>query len=255
MEPALTEFSYGYCVTEDFANGMGTGLKAAPYFPSLYAEGKTGGGFDVRIGSALFLQFKLCEELTRRSAKETQMGLLNPPFFRFWLHKRNRSAQHQMLIDLENQPGNQVYYIAPGFAELGLLNAAYTARRVVQDSGLFSPSEMGPLPDDDSHRVSFRLDEDCAWFLSEPRRIRMHRKPGVLDRAMNGSDHRSGAGMEDWLYSLAGRMKEIIHRHNGDEPGSSAVGGITRQGDPLYDIAYLARAYFSCEVLFAVTPR
>jgi hypothetical protein len=42
METRLTEFSYGYCVTEEFANGMGAGLKAAPYFPSLYIEGKAG---------------------------------------------------------------------------------------------------------------------------------------------------------------------------------------------------------------------
>jgi hypothetical protein len=49
METRLTEFSYGYCVTEELANGMGPVLKAAPYFPSLLAEGKPGGGFDVRI--------------------------------------------------------------------------------------------------------------------------------------------------------------------------------------------------------------
>jgi hypothetical protein len=57
MEARLTEFSYGYCVTEELANGTGPGFKAAPYFPSLYAEGKEGGGFDVQLGSALFLQF------------------------------------------------------------------------------------------------------------------------------------------------------------------------------------------------------
>src|SRR5690349_10920803 len=113
MDPTLTEFSYGYCVTEEFANGSGTGLKAAPYFPNLYAEGQIGGGYDVRIGSALFLQFKLTDVLTRRSARETREGLLEPPFSRFWLHRRDRSSQHQLLIDLEQQPGSQVYYIAP----------------------------------------------------------------------------------------------------------------------------------------------
>lgn len=86
MEARLTEFSYGYCVTEELANGAGPGFKAAPYFPSLYAEGKEGGGFDVQLGSALFLQFKLSDELTRRNANETKLGLLNPTFFRFSLH-------------------------------------------------------------------------------------------------------------------------------------------------------------------------
>ena len=88
MEPRLTEFSYGYCVTEEFSNGTGPRMKAAPFFPSQYAEGKAGGGFDVRIGSALFLQFKLCEELTRRTALESRKGLLEPKFFRFWLNRQ-----------------------------------------------------------------------------------------------------------------------------------------------------------------------
>ena len=154
MESALTEFSYGYCVTEEFANGPGPRLKAAPYFPSLLREGRPGGGFDVRIGSALFLQFKLSERLTRRSAKETTRGLMQPPFYRFWLHRRNRSNQHRMLIDLESQPGNSVYYIAPKFAELEALNKSFAARRVLDDSVMFSPREIGPLPDDEHHRCS-----------------------------------------------------------------------------------------------------
>src|ERR1700693_4473949 len=29
----------------------------------------------------------------------------------------DQSDQHKMLIELEQQPGNQVYYIAPGFAD------------------------------------------------------------------------------------------------------------------------------------------
>jgi hypothetical protein len=84
---------------------MGAGLKAAPYFPTLYAEGKIGGGFDVRIGSALFLQFKLCSELTTPAAREARLGLLAPPFFRFSLHRRKHSDQHRMLIELEKRPG------------------------------------------------------------------------------------------------------------------------------------------------------
>ncbi len=166
MEPTLTEFSYGYCVTEDFANGMGTGLKAAPYFPSLYAEGKIGGGFDVRIGSALFLQFKLCEELTRRSAKETQKGLLNPPFFRFWLHKRNRSAQHQMLIDLENQPGNQA------------TTTAFVRTEVVRARGAPQPGHrFSALPGLRSGRV---LELGCGGAIQQVDQFRE-----ILDLAMD----------------------------------------------------------------------
>jgi hypothetical protein len=256
MEPTLTEFSYGYCVTEEFANGNGPRLRAAPYFPSLYTEGQLGGGFDVRVGNALFLQFKLCEELTRRSAKETQAGLIEPPFYRFWLHRRNRSNQHQMLIDLESQPGNQVYYIAPGFADLDALNASYISRRVVAKSAMFSPTEIGPLPDDAHHRVAFRSSDPDGWFMSEPRPIRIHREENVVKLALRHEADVSAGGAEDWLYRMAALMKGIIYRGEGRVVESlPSVDQIAGQRDPLHQVAYLARAYFSCEVLFAAVPR
>jgi hypothetical protein len=122
---------------------------------SIALRRRKGGRFDVQIGSALFLQFKLAEELTRRSAKETKKGLLDPTFYRFRLHRRDLSSQHQLLIQLENQ-GNQVYYIAPKFADLKSLDAAYTKKRVVMQSALFSPVEIGALPDDKYHSVAFK---------------------------------------------------------------------------------------------------
>lgn len=62
MQPDISEFSYGYALTEEFIFRSGMPLRAAPLFPSLLSEGKTGGGFDVSIpfvGYPLFLQFKL----------------------------------------------------------------------------------------------------------------------------------------------------------------------------------------------------
>lgn len=62
MDPDFSEFSYGYCVTDDLINGRGMAVKAAPVFPSLIQEGKKDGGYDVRLerpGLPLFLQFKL----------------------------------------------------------------------------------------------------------------------------------------------------------------------------------------------------
>ena len=256
MEPTLTEFSYGYCVTEEFANRMGVGLKAAPYFPSLYTEGQKGGGFDVRVGSALFLQFKLCEKLTRRSAKETKLGLIDPPFYRFWLHSRKRSAQHQMLIDLEAHPGNQVYYIAPGFAELEQLNLSYVAQRVVDDSAMFSPTEMGPVLDDETHRVAFRLDSGVAWFLSEPHELRIHEKENILKRALHPEFDLRPTDREAWLRKLLDRMRQIIQKSEaGVAESLPFLDEIPEQRDPLHQVAYLARAYFSCEVFFVAQPR
>ena len=255
METRLTEFSYGYCVTEEFANGMGAGLKAAPYFPSLYLEGKPGGGFDVRIGSAVFLQFKLCQELTRRTARETRAGLLKPNFFRFWLHRKDRSDQHEMLIDLEEKPGNQVYYIAPGFSDVDTLDKYYESQQVIRRSAMFSPREIGILPDTEDHRVSFRPDEPWGWFLSDPKQIPIHTKEKVIAQTRKHPLSENGHGVREFLDQLVRKMEGIIGKkgdrywETGEEEASQ---GAWR--NPLERAAYLARTHFGAELLLAAEP-
>jgi hypothetical protein len=253
MEPTLTEFSYGYCVTEEFANGAGPGLKAAPYFPSLYSEGQEGGGYDVRIGSALFLQFKLTDELRRRSARETQEGLLEPPFFRFWLHRRNRSSQHRMLIELEQQPGSQVYYIAPAFSDLDGLDAAYTSESVVQQSALFSPGDIGPLSDDVGHRVSFRADQNWGWFLSEPKQIPKRAREEIFSSALDHPKAHNISELSEWLNQVAREMRRIVREEQG-ALYQSEYAEVVRRRDPLQEVAYLARTHYGAEFFFVAEP-
>jgi hypothetical protein len=257
METRLTEFSYGYCVTEEFANGMGAGLKAAPYFPSLYTEGKPGGGFDVRIGSAIFLQFKLCQELTRRSARETRAGLLNPTFFRFRLHRKDLSDQHEMLIDLENQPGNQVYYVAPGFADVNALDRFYAAKQVITRSAMFSPRDIGILPDNENHCVSFRPGERRGWFLSEPKWIAIHNKETVLALASKHQVAEKGHGVRESLDHLATKMEDIIRERRGRlwNSDEQTTGSRVTRRDPLERVAYLARTHFGAELFLPAEPR
>jgi hypothetical protein len=66
MNPDFSEFSYGYAVTEELVASLKATVVAAPIFPSLYEEGKKGGGYDVKIplsGKPIFLQFKLSNHL------------------------------------------------------------------------------------------------------------------------------------------------------------------------------------------------
>ena len=64
-------------------------------------------------------------------------------FFRMYLMKRNLSRQHQLLIDLENQQPNSVYYATPGLRSNRSFNAAYISAEVHLRSVLFSPSDIG----------------------------------------------------------------------------------------------------------------
>jgi hypothetical protein len=248
METRLTEFSYGYCITEEFANGMGPGLKAAPYFPSLYIEGKAGGGFDVLIGSALFLQFKLCEEFTTPRALECKKKLLNPPLYRFYLHRRDHSDQHQLLMELE-KAGNQVYYIAPGFADVDSLNRHYVRRQVTSNSAMFSPSDIGPLPDNKLHRIAFRPDDKFGWFLSDPRQIPMQRSEGVRNRTREQERARNGRDVREWAFTLVQKIESILGERYGRSWPTNEVGAIEQNADePLQRAAYLARTYFGAEM-------
>lgn len=93
MKPLLSEFSYGYALTEELASGTFGPLTGAPIFPSLLAEGAL--GYDIAMpfhGAPLFLQFKLSDKLVRNTAGE--VAYLGVPYYRFYLrHERVGSGK------------------------------------------------------------------------------------------------------------------------------------------------------------------
>lgn len=171
MRPDISEFSFGYAVTEALVQRWRPLLTAAPAFPSLGEEGQAGGGYDVKIerrGIPIFLQFKLSDCMVRATASEVQQGLLANPFYRMHVRPARHSDQHQMLCDLETR-GATVRYVAPLFFRTAEFNDAYLGQRVLERSIFLRPSAIGPLPDEDNHHVSF-ASRNAWWFFSEPRR-------------------------------------------------------------------------------------
>lgn len=129
MKPDFSEFSYGYAVTEELVSQDTASVIAAPVFPSLYAEGRKGGGYDVKIplvGTPVFLQFKLSEQLQRTNAKEHRAGLLSVPYLRMHLRPTRHSDQHNLLLALESSE-EAVFYVAPEFVRPDELNSHYLA--------------------------------------------------------------------------------------------------------------------------------
>jgi hypothetical protein len=103
MKPDMSEFSYGYALTESMVATAPSGVSAAPLFPSLQEEGATGGGYDVQIpfvNAIIFLQFKLSDCMIRSSAFECKEHHLEAPFYRMHLRSRRHSQQHDLLLDL-----------------------------------------------------------------------------------------------------------------------------------------------------------
>jgi hypothetical protein len=169
MKPDFSEFSYGYAVTEELVAKNKASLIAAPLFPSLYGEGKEGGGYDVKIptiGTPVFLQFKLSDQLERKNAKEHSAGLLGIPYFRMHIRPSKHSDQHNLLLTLEAS-GEAVYYIAPEFHRSEELNDFYLRSVVVANSAAFRPSAIGPMPDDDEHYVVFEKGSTVGYRCSD----------------------------------------------------------------------------------------
>ncbi|MGN8160354.1 hypothetical protein ACS8YF_16970 [Salinisphaera sp. SWV1] len=259
MKPDISEFSYGYAITEELAAKLGAKLIGAPTFPSLYQEGKIGGGYDVKIplrATPIFLQFKLSDYLKRSSAKENQLGLVNVPYYRMHLRPLKHSYQHELLLNLENS-GESVFYIAPEFYRPDELNSYYLNRSVLAHSAAFSPADIGVLPDDQEHYVVFEKGSTIGYRCSEDPeaipRIPLRegfryalRERGVESRTFGQE------GMRQISLNMLGSIEKAAFLN--DELGISfteilGARAIIESRGSVESAAYLARTFFGCELL------
>jgi hypothetical protein len=252
MRPEFSEFSYGFALTQEICDLFADRLYA-PAFPSLLAEGQTGGGYDVFIpDAAIFLQFKVSDRLTTRAAKES--SLLGVPYFRAHLHRRNHSDQHELMLQLENC-GNLAFYIAPAFTTNFDFNQNYSARTVAVESTFFAPSEIGPLPDDDPHYVVFRNAGGGIQFCSEPRPIRALTVEQILSHPKLSTKpeivaSREAVTLVTFSRRLTDEMLDIYMSVTGKPIGSREA----REVNPVQRAAALAQVLFDCQLVFAGSP-
>lgn len=272
MKPDISEFSYGYAVTEELVAKAGAKVIGAPIFPSLYEEGQKGGGYDVKIpvkGSPIFLQFKLSDQLKRSSAKEHLAGLVGVPYYRMHLRPLKHSDQHDLLLDLEKS-GETVLYIAPEFHLPEELNAFYLARTVVNNSAAFSPLDIGPLPDENEHYVVFERGASFGYRCSvEPKKVsRVNVRDGFKSALEQRGVEPRPIGI-DGIRQLSFRMLSLIERAAPTELTSGANFGVNASSEtqftesqsvgsarrivesrsPIESAAYLARTFFGCELI------
>jgi hypothetical protein len=258
MKPAISEFSYGYALTEEIATGYGGTLRGAPVFPSLIAEGTTG-GYDMElpaIGAPLFLQFKLSHYLTRSSALEWSQW--NQPYYRMLLRPLRHSRQHNLLCAWE-QAGNEVYYAAPTFYQATALNDAYLGRTMVQSSVFFRPQDIGALRDLSQHYVVFHPSDATAYFCSnEPRPIRLIHGEQWVKKAIFGAAERMADTTPEMFENLLGTMVGILA---GTVPSWESSRREIFGRFPQHDtkslaalLSYLARTYLDTQLIVVSTP-
>ena len=192
-QEGFSEFTYGFALTNELLS-MCPPL-SVPIFPSLIEEGR-GAGYDVRMdlpGKPLFIQFKLSRLIRGRRAVEFQDNEFYAPFYRMAFRSRFRSRQHDLLMDLEQQNGGGVYYIAPAFHMLAQLNNYFEARTIAINSRSVRPSEVNVPDDRQEHWLSFQRAQggDAYVHSEEGRKIELDERPfsivlaeqiGLIDR-------------------------------------------------------------------------
>lgn len=248
MKRKVSEFSYGFVLTHELVNAYSYWLTAAPVFPSLIQEGRAGGGYDVNIpvrGYPLFLQFKVSEYMKRRNAKESK--LVGLPYFRFALHRKTQSNQHQLLIELEKKD-NAVFYAAPKIHEVENLNDAFFNKEVVVRSLFVSPAEIGELPDNDIHRVVFSSESPDAYYCSVPRRLKLMVRGEYFTEALHRALlQREAQILDDAFFNrLVSDMVSLVspNRRIFDE---LSRGKVSMSASTFAN--YLAKTLFDCELL------
>lgn len=257
MKPDFSEFSYGYAVTEELVHRHYATVIAAPKFPSLFDEGKTGGGYDVEIplsGIPVFLQFKTSDCLARVNAKEHRSGHLNIPYYRMHLRPTKHSNQHNLLLKLE-AAGHVVFYIAPEFHHFAELNSFYLSRTIVTHSAAFSPQAIGSL-DDKEHYVVFERGTTFGHLCSEqPVRVGKTSLYEGLHSALIDRGIEARQFGELGLREICQRMLEVVidreERLNAQQKSIDVEGlrNIVENRSPVESAGYMSRTYFDSELI------
>lgn len=257
MNPEISEFSYGFALTRELVNTFDLEQAGAPEFATQYAEGKAGGGWDLKLPALpVYLQFKRSHRMVSRRAKESAL-FATLPFFRMYLHPRDESDQHKLLIDLENL-GNIVLYAAPGFSKSSELNEAYSGDRMADSSLFLKPSVIGPLQDDDQHWVAFQMQPSLTYLCSEPKPIRvdiaklLFGGDNLRERAVSRASRRDRQLDENFFAQIADELLEVysLRRVLPEEKSRIAkIRGLRQRRSPPEFAQLLAQTLFDCELL------
>lgn len=259
MRSEISEFSYGFALTDELIHSHGVPLTGAPVFPSLYDEGQPGGGWDLRLnrpGIPLFIQFKLSECMTRRNCNEVRQALLPVPCYRMHLRPARFSRQHELLLELEGQ-GHEVYYTAPAFHKPEELNDSYLNNAVKARSIWIKPSEIGQLPDNRDHHISFQHPDGEWYFCSTPKQL--HGKKTFRDflQDVGGKVRRQGdvALTRPELEKLAHDVVEVAEkRPDISLREKQSARRVLVDAPPLKQISYYASVFLECQ-LFIINER
>lgn len=251
MKAKFSEFSYGFALTHELVRGSGGVLAAAPEFPSLFDEGKAGGGYDVKLvrGRPLLLQFKLSEYMKGVKSNLSEQDCFQLPYFRFDVRPRIESNQHKLLLDWERR-GKLVYYAAPAFWQTTELNTYFFNEKIAQKTVFVRPSSIGPLPDDNKHRIVFSPNHSYGCFCSEPQDVQVVWGSEALVADFTRPGTARSSDIDEAFFRRVG--DEIVEMISERSNTSNRFQYILTDASPLERAALLARTMLNSELMVVI---
>lgn len=258
MRPAISEFSYGYAVTEALIRKWRGAISAAPRFPSLRDEGNSE-GYDVCLpfpGFPLYIQFKVSDFMRGDPrAREVRDGYFTGTFYRMHLRSRKRSRQHDLLLDWERK-GNTVYYVGSALPSLDHFNVAYRSGTVLAESAYVKPVAIGRILDNDEHHIAFDFPLTKFVFCSQPKPSDTPIGYTAFQNALTNRLDQAQQSLEAHLSQDRNLLRQLIFA--GMLFAQEDRDHLDQLLDLLYDdaarVAYMSQVYLGCAVLFVTRP-
>jgi|ERR1035437_161956 hypothetical protein len=250
----FSEFSYGYALTDSIMRSGLPCTATAPVFPSLIAEGTSGGGYDVQIPSypvPIFLQFKIPQVVRRRSIKMPPG--FTKPYLRMHLRTK-RPNQHRLLLDLEAS-GKLVAYATPDFWRTAELDAYFTAREVHLRTRYFAPSDIGSL-NDKAHSVAYCTGNSTSWLFSEPHKLDAKYDSEEFGGRISAAVRKARKQEPlNFLRGLSAIIQELTQSKRRAESSAAPSVGTEPQKSPIHEGEYSKVALAAREVVYLAQVR
>ncbi len=248
MKAEFSEFSYGFVVTSELDESLGDGLIAAPVFPSLRQERDVGWDVNLRlVGISVFLQFKLADLLTRRTA--TEWRYYRAPYYRFQIHRAFRSRQHNLLKRIA-ETNRHVYYVAPRFTRVPEFDLYYRRRRVVVESAWVPVKKLPWVRDTFPHSITFRKGSDLRFNSPEPEPLDQDVSGEAwMKQLLAGWEAEHAKLDRPYFESVLAMLLQILSDPQLDLHWQMDLAGAKESANLLKEITFLCRTFFGVEML------
>jgi|WetSurMetagenome_2_1015567.scaffolds.fasta_scaffold53359_3 hypothetical protein len=174
MKPCeFSETQFAFCFTFELISLFYP--RVLPFFPNTVAEGKPGGGYDVKIGGNIFFQFKIPRYYDKY---KRYWNVFKSPCLKIETYVD--SKQFFLLTQLCSADStNQVYYVAPEFYRQICLNNYYNANEIVKNSAFFGIRDF-PRHGTGKHALIYDQPHEWGVIFSQPLRINKQNKQNII---------------------------------------------------------------------------